>query len=74
MFATVPAPIPARMKGVNRAEVCDVNFSEFVRQWIGHAAAQAGAGRRRSCRAARCTARGLPGAVRVAADHRATST
>jgi 2-oxoisovalerate dehydrogenase E1 component len=37
MFATVPNPIPARMKGVNRAEVCDVNFQEFVRGWNGHA-------------------------------------
>lgn len=24
-------PIPARMRGVNRAEICDLNFSEFVR-------------------------------------------
>jgi len=29
--------IPARMRGVNRAEICDVNFSEFVRDWSGHA-------------------------------------
>ena len=35
MFATVPDPIPARMRGVNRAEVCDVNFQEFVRGWEG---------------------------------------
>jgi 2-oxoisovalerate dehydrogenase E1 component len=35
MFATVPSPIPARMKGVNRAEICDVNFSEFVKTWDG---------------------------------------
>ena len=35
MFANVPTPIPARMKGVNRAEVCDVNFSEFVKAWDG---------------------------------------
>ena len=35
MFAIVPNPIPARMKGVNRAEVCDVNFSEFVQAWDG---------------------------------------
>ncbi len=35
MFVTVPNPIPARMKGVNRAEVCDVNFSEFVKAWSG---------------------------------------
>ena len=35
MFATIPNPIPARMKGVNRAEVCDVNFSELVKAWDG---------------------------------------
>ena len=34
-FATVPNPIPARMKGLNRAEICDVNFSEFVKGWAG---------------------------------------
>ena len=28
-------PIPARMRGLNRAEICDVNFSEFVRGWNG---------------------------------------
>jgi 2-oxoisovalerate dehydrogenase E1 component len=28
-------PIPARMKGLNRAEICDVNFQEFVRDWNG---------------------------------------
>ncbi len=28
-------PIPARMRGLNRAEVCDVNFQEFVRDWNG---------------------------------------
>ena len=28
-------PIPARMKGLNRAEICDVNFQEFVRDWSG---------------------------------------
>ena len=33
----VAKPIPARMKGVNRAEICDVNFQEFVRDWDGHA-------------------------------------
>ncbi len=26
-------PIPARMRGLNRAEICDVNFQEFVRDW-----------------------------------------
>lgn len=30
-------PIPARMRGLNRAEICDVNFSEFVRAWDGRA-------------------------------------
>ena len=35
MFAIVPNPIPARMKGLNRAEICDRNFSEFVRAWAG---------------------------------------
>ncbi|UXI69471.1 thiamine pyrophosphate-dependent enzyme [Tahibacter amnicola] len=29
------APIPARHKNVNRAEVCDQNFQEFVRDWHG---------------------------------------
>lgn len=32
--------IPARMKGVNRAEICDVNFQEFVRGWSGRADAR----------------------------------
>ena len=32
---TVPSPIPARMRGLNRAEICDINFSEFVRGWDG---------------------------------------
>ncbi|HBN53518.1 MAG TPA: MFS transporter [Stenotrophomonas sp.] len=31
MFARVPNPIPARMKGLNRAEICDANFIEFVK-------------------------------------------
>jgi 2-oxoisovalerate dehydrogenase E1 component len=34
--------IPARMKGLNRAEICDVNFQEFVRGWNGHADAAPG--------------------------------
>ncbi|KAB2853882.1 MAG: MFS transporter, partial [Sphingopyxis terrae] len=37
MFATVPNPIPARMKGLNRAEICDVNFQAFVKDWDGAA-------------------------------------
>ena len=32
--------IPARMKGVNRAEICDVNFQEVVRGWDGRADAK----------------------------------
>jgi len=28
--------IPARMKGLNRAEICDQNFTEFVKAWNGH--------------------------------------
>ena len=28
-------PIPARMRGLNRAEICDQNFTEFVQQWNG---------------------------------------
>ncbi|MEN5368274.1 thiamine pyrophosphate-dependent enzyme [Stenotrophomonas sp. TWI273] len=35
MFAVVPDPIPARMKGLNRAEICDANFIDFVQQWRG---------------------------------------
>ena len=35
MFAVVPDPIPARMKGLNRAEICDANFQQFVREWDG---------------------------------------
>lgn len=27
--------IPARMKGLNRAEICDQNFTEFVKVWNG---------------------------------------
>ncbi|MBF6024709.1 thiamine pyrophosphate-dependent enzyme [Lysobacter niastensis] len=36
----VPNPIPARMKGLNRAEICDVNFVEFVKHWNGRADAR----------------------------------
>jgi len=28
-------PIPARMRGLNRAEICDRNFIEYVEQWNG---------------------------------------
>lgn len=38
MVAVVPDPIPARMKGLNRAEICDANFIEFVQHWDGPAA------------------------------------
>lgn len=31
MFNAVPSPIPARMKGLNRAQICDDNWLEFVR-------------------------------------------
>ena len=44
MFATVPNPIPARMKGLNRAEICDVNFQEFVKGWSGQTLPTPGAG------------------------------
>ncbi|RZA29805.1 MAG: MFS transporter, partial [Lysobacteraceae bacterium] len=33
-------PIPARMKGLNRAEICDQNFTEFVKEWNGQGAAR----------------------------------
>ncbi len=39
-MSVVAQPIPARMKGVNRAEICDVNFQEFVRDWNGRAEAK----------------------------------
>jgi 2-oxoisovalerate dehydrogenase E1 component len=35
-------PIPARMKGLNRAEICDVNFVEFVKHWDGARASRPG--------------------------------
>ncbi|KGM52031.1 MFS transporter [Lysobacter concretionis Ko07 = DSM 16239] len=37
-MSTVPTSIPARMRGLNRAEICDVNFTEYVEQWDGRAA------------------------------------
>jgi len=33
----IPNPIPARHRSLNRAEVCDRNFSEFVENWNGEA-------------------------------------
>ena len=35
MFAVVPDPIPARMRALNRAEICDANFQQFVRDFDG---------------------------------------
>ena len=32
---TAHPSIPARMKGLNRAEICDQNFIEFVTNWSG---------------------------------------
>ena len=40
MAANPVTLIPARHKNVNRAEVCDQNFVEFVRNWSGNRAAQ----------------------------------
>lgn len=34
-MSAVPNPIPARMRGLNRAEICDQNFTESVRAWEG---------------------------------------
>src|SRR5688572_29451007 len=42
-MSVLPNPIPARMKGLNRAEICDVNFSEFVKAWNGRAGASVAA-------------------------------
>jgi 2-oxoisovalerate dehydrogenase E1 component len=42
-MAAIPDPIPARMKGLNRAEICDQNFTEFVAQWQGRVHAAPGA-------------------------------
>ncbi|MHC9085252.1 thiamine pyrophosphate-dependent enzyme [Luteimonas sp. RIT-PG2_3] len=39
-MSSLPNPIPARMKGLNRAEICDVNFQEFVRGWNGRSSAR----------------------------------
>ncbi|MGO4221966.1 thiamine pyrophosphate-dependent enzyme [Lysobacter sp. TAF61] len=43
-MSALPNPIPARMKGLNRAEICDVNFIEFVNAWNGRADARPAAG------------------------------
>ena len=34
-MSQISNPIPARMKGLNRAEICDINFTEFVKAWDG---------------------------------------
>src|SRR3982751_6220766 len=34
-MSAIPNPIPARHRNVNRAEVCDANFVEFVQGWQG---------------------------------------
>ncbi|KRG68832.1 thiamine pyrophosphate-dependent enzyme [Pseudoxanthomonas dokdonensis] len=39
----ITQPIPARMRGLNRAEICDQNFIEFVNQWQGPIAGSADA-------------------------------
>lgn len=39
-FNPVASPIPARMKGLNRAEICDLNFVEFVKAWNGRSDAR----------------------------------
>ena len=52
-----PNPIPARHKNVNRAEVCDQNFVEFVQSWQGT-----------SRRAPRADEAVLPGSLCTAAD------
>ena len=43
-MSNIAQPIPARMRGLNRAEICDVNFSEFVRGWDGRVDAAPAAG------------------------------
>src|SRR5512144_2028353 len=40
VMSVAPVVIPPRMRGVNRAEICDVNFQEFVRDWKGTADAK----------------------------------
>jgi len=34
-MSAIQSPIPARHRNVNRADVCDQNFLEFVREWEG---------------------------------------
>lgn len=37
-MVAVSNPIPPRMRGLNRAEICDQNFVEFVKHWDGDVA------------------------------------
>ena len=37
-MSVAPKLIPARQKNVNRAQVCDENFTDFVRSWSGNPA------------------------------------
>ncbi len=37
-MVAVPNSIPPRMRGLNRAEICDQNFTEFVKRWEGEVA------------------------------------
>src|SRR3569623_739837 len=60
MIAAVAMPIAARHRNVNRAEVCDQNFIEFVQGWAGRANARPGADQAV-----------LPGSLRSAADFEA---
>ncbi|MFN9965288.1 MAG: MFS transporter, partial [Lysobacteraceae bacterium] len=53
----IPRPVPARMRGLNRAEICDQNFSDFVKAWDGPVQA-----------APPADAAVLPGATLTAAD------
>src|SRR3546814_6385441 len=59
-MSATPPPIPTRMKGLNRAEICDRNFSEFVENWSGAVAPMS-----------RDDAPVLPGSACTAADFRA---
>ena len=64
--AKIPV-IPARHRGLNRAEICDQNFIEFVRDWDGPVRT-APAQDEAVLPGSACTRGGFPRAVRVAAD------
>jgi 2-oxoisovalerate dehydrogenase E1 component len=51
----IPNPIPARHRNVNRAEVCDRNFIEFVQEWRGDVARDAAATADAVLPGSRCT-------------------